>query len=250
MRIVALYDIHANLPALEAVLPEVMQERPDLIVIGGDVIPGPMPAATLDLLLGMDTAVRFIHGNGEIDVLTCLAGREPIRVPEQHREVVRWTAGQLSEAHAREIQGWPLVHRISTGQAGDVLFCHATPESDNEIITRNTPAPVLAALCEPTGASIVVCGHTHMQFEVQAGSVRLVNAGSVGMPFGGTDACWLVIDEGIRLRQTAYNRDAAASRIRSTDYPAAAAFAEQNVLSSPAEADVLAMFDRVARRES
>ena len=69
MRVAALYDIHANLPALEAVVDDICSTRVDQIVVGGDVLPGPMPAETLDFLMSLDIPVHFIHGNGELAVL-------------------------------------------------------------------------------------------------------------------------------------------------------------------------------------
>ncbi|MGH9175165.1 MAG: metallophosphoesterase family protein, partial [Vicinamibacterales bacterium] len=75
----ALYDIHANLPALEAVLEDVHAAAVGQIVVGGDVLPGPMPRETLALLLGLDVPVQFIHGNGELGVLAQI-GVEPDRV--------------------------------------------------------------------------------------------------------------------------------------------------------------------------
>ena len=70
MRIAALYDIHGNLPALDAVLLEVASERVDLVVVGGDVASGPMPAGTLDRLQELSTPVRFVRGNGDRDSST------------------------------------------------------------------------------------------------------------------------------------------------------------------------------------
>lgn len=66
MRVAALYDVHGNLPALEAVLEEVRQAGVDHVVVGGDVVPGPMPREALERLLDLDLPVRFIHGNGEL----------------------------------------------------------------------------------------------------------------------------------------------------------------------------------------
>lgn len=250
MRIVALYDIHANLPALEAVLADVARVEPDLIVVGGDVVPGPMPAATLDLLLGLSIETLFLYGNGEQDVLTAIAGEEPLRVPEPHRAPVRWTAEQVSEEHQKAMAGWPLVQRVRMPIHGDVLFCHATPRSDSEIVTKNTAAPVLGELCAATGAAIIVCGHTHMQFDRPVPGGRLINAGSVGMPFGDNAACWLLLDDEAHLRQTRYDVTGAVARIAETSYPEAGAFGERYLLHPPSEEEMLAMFDRVATREA
>src|ERR1700738_4295314 len=98
MQVAAIYDIHGNLPALEAVLQDIRQADVNQIVVGGDVVPGTMPLETSDCLLGLDVPVQFIQGNGEVDVLAELAGMEVSRVPEQFREVVRWSARQLSSA--------------------------------------------------------------------------------------------------------------------------------------------------------
>ena len=92
MRVAALYDIHGNLPALEAVLQEIRQAEIDQVVVGGDVVPGPMPRETLTCLLDLDVPVQFIRGNGESEVLAQLAGIDTGNVPEQFREVMRWTA--------------------------------------------------------------------------------------------------------------------------------------------------------------
>lgn len=76
MQVAALYDIHGNLPALEALLRDVHRENVDLVVVGGDVFPGPMPRETLACLLSLDVPVRFIHGNGDREVLSQMAGTE------------------------------------------------------------------------------------------------------------------------------------------------------------------------------
>jgi hypothetical protein len=95
MLVAAIYDIHANLPALEAVLEEIRQVGADHVVVGGDVLPGPMPRETLTYLLDLDIPVQFIYGNGEIAVLEHLAGKDPATVPEQYRPLIR-----KYEAHA------------------------------------------------------------------------------------------------------------------------------------------------------
>ena len=83
MRVAALYDIHGNLPALEAVLEDVRHASVDLVVVGGDVFPGPMSGDTLACLLDLDMPVRFIQGNGDREVLALAAGKETDSVPEQ-----------------------------------------------------------------------------------------------------------------------------------------------------------------------
>ena len=244
-RIAALYDIHGNLPALDAVLAEIERLAVDAVVVGGDVLPGPMPAETLDRLLALTVPTHFIAGNGEHDVLTCLAGEEPTRVPAQYREIVRWTAKQLRPGHAHAIAQWPLTVALDVGGPGMVLFCHATPRDDNEIFTRNTPDGAVAPVLEGLDADVLVCGHTHMQFERTVGTVRIVNAGSVGMPFGDPGAHWLLLDDDISLRRTDYDLERAAGAIRRTGYPDAPRLADM-IVTPPSEATMLAAFDRAA----
>jgi hypothetical protein len=77
------------------------------------------------------------------------------------------------------------------------------------------------------------------------GGVRVVNAGSVGMPYGKPGAYWLLLGSGIQLRHTPYDLAQAAERIRATNYPQAQEFAENNVLHPPSEAEALDVFGRV-----
>jgi diadenosine tetraphosphatase ApaH/serine/threonine PP2A family protein phosphatase len=127
---------------------------------------------------------------------------------------------------------------------GDVLFCHATPRNDTEIFTRLTPEDRLVPVFEGLDAPIVVCGHTHMQFDRKIGGRRVVNAGSVGMPFGEPGAYWVLLGPDVVLRKTPYDFAMAAERIRATRYPQANAFAEKNVLEPPSEAEILAAFSK------
>jgi predicted phosphodiesterase len=157
MRVAAIYDIHGNLPALEAVLQDIRQAEVDQIVVGGDVVPGPMPRETLTCLLDLDIPVQFIRGNGEREVLAQMAGKETGTVPEQFRGIVRWVAQQLYPEHERLLAGWPGTLRVDIRGLGEVLFCHATPRSDAEIFTRLTPADRLL----PIFAGLNVSAHSH-----------------------------------------------------------------------------------------
>ncbi len=245
MRVAAIYDIHGNLPALEAVLQEIRQAEVDHVVVGGDVVPGPMPRETLMCLLNLDIPVKFILGNGEVAVLEQMAGREPVAVPEPYRPIVRWAAQQLHAEYERLLGGWPKTLRMEISGLGGVLFCHATPRNENDIFTRLTPEERLRPAFEGVKESLVVCGHTHMQFDRMVGRIRVVNAGSVGMPFGEPGANWLLLGPEVQLRRTAYNFTKAAEQIRGTDYPQAQDFAARNVLRPPSEAEMLGAFTRV-----
>lgn len=228
-RVAAIYDIHGNLPALEAVLADIRREGADLVICGGDVLPGPMPRECMDALIELDLPTHFIHGNGDRFVLEALRGVENDRLPETVREAIRWNGEQLGAEHVRLLDSWPGTLRLPVPQVGEVLFCHATPRNDTEIFTRLTPEERLVPIFGTAGADVVVCGHTHMQFDRTVGRARVVNAGSVGMPIGRPDACWLMLGDGVELRQTPYAFNAAAGRIRQTSFPHADDFARQLV---------------------
>lgn len=247
MRVAAIYDIHGNLPALEAVLDEVRQADVEQVVVGGDVVPGPMPRETIAALLDLDVPVHCIRGNGESEVVAVRAGAKPgAAVPEAFHDAIRWVAQSLLPEQARILAEWPLTLRLEVPGVGEVLFCHATPRSDTEIFTRLTPEDRLLPIFGPIEAALVVCGHTHMQFDRQIGGVRVVNAGSVGMPFGEPGADWLLLGPGVEFRHTPYDFVVAAERVRATDYPQASSFAEDHILRPPAAAGMVALFERSA----
>lgn len=157
MSVAALYDIHGNLPALEAVLAEIRQLDVSELVIGGDVLPGPMQTETLACLLDLDLPTKFIRGNGELAVLAAKAGRPPASVPERHRAPIRWAAEQLTAEEKRLLATWPRTVLIDTPGLGAVLFCHATPRDENEIPGRASAAD----LCRDSGRSHCLRPHPH-----------------------------------------------------------------------------------------
>ena len=237
MRVAALYDIHGNLPALEAVLRDVRDAGVDHIVVGGDVLPGPMPRESLACLQALDLPVQYIQGNGDREVIAPTGA-----VPEMYRESMRWNAEQLRPEDARMLASWPLTLRVAIDGIGEVLFCHATPRNDTEIFTRRTPDEALLPIFGGLGVPLAVCGHTHMQFDRTIGAVRVVNAGSVGMPFGEPGAYWLLLGPDVQFRHTTYDLAAAADRIRGTSYPQAAEFATRDILKPRTEQEMLDAF--------
>ena len=246
MRIAALYDIHGNLPALEAVLADVQRAGVDRLVIGGDIVVGPMTREALALARAVDLPVEFIYGNCEVAVLDQLTGRTPKRrwVADKYLPMFEWTAEQ-HRADRDVLASWPLTRRLHVPGVGNVLFCHATPRNEDEAFLETTAEEKIRPLFEGLGAAVVVCGHTHMQFDRMVGETRVVNAGSVGMPFGEPGAYWLRLGPDVELRRTEYDLEAAARRIRATPYPAAEEFAATNVLRPPTEQQMLDVFSKV-----
>jgi predicted phosphodiesterase len=192
VRVAALYDIHGNAPALDAVLVDVRRARVDRIVVGGDVLPGPLPREALDALARVDPPTDYIIGNGDREVLAHLRGTGSL-LPDSFRHLIAWTAKQLRPGDVDRISSWPATLRLTIDGLGDVLFCHATPRNDVEIFTRLTSDEIVIPMLADARAPIVVCGHTHMQFDRLFGATRVVNAGSVGMPFGEPGAYWLLL---------------------------------------------------------
>ena len=251
MMIAAIYDIHGNLPALESVLKEIDQAQPDLILVGGDIVSGPMPRATLECLLALGDKVRFIRGNADREVVAAFDGLplDP-KLPEEVREGTIWTAKQLERSHRDFLAELPEQMILGVDGLLDVLFCHGSPRSDEEIITSVTPEARLREILAGVKQNMVVCGHTHMQFDLSIDGVQLVNAGSVGMPYGEAGAYWLLLGPEVMLRRTFYDLEQAAERIRSSGYPLAQDFADNNVLKPPTEAEAIEVFERMAAQRS
>ncbi len=163
MRIAAIYDIHGNLPALEAVLEEVAQLYPDSIVVGGDAVWGPMPRETLTKLHEVDLPMQFIRGNADRVVAELMSGKDiSEEVPEKNRKVAAWVAQQLEPGDQELLFNWNRTVKLTANGLGEVLFCHATPQDDTTIFTRLTAEDRLRPLFDKVGAGLVVCGHTHM----------------------------------------------------------------------------------------
>lgn len=254
MKIAALYDIHGNLPALNAVLDDLNDVQPDLIIVGGDIVSGPMPAQTLKRLSQLGDRARFIRGNNDREVVLAYDGQPITRrylpdISAKGHEEIQWVAGQLPRSQRDFLAALPEQIVLQIEGLGSVLFCHATPRSDEEIFTSRTPAARLSTIFSGIDQEIVVCGHTHIQIELRQGDLRILNAGSVGMPF--TDqpgAYWLLLSaHGCEFRRTDYNREAAANEIRASGNPHAWEFAEQNVLTTPTEAEMLETLEQWSR---
>ena len=239
MKIATLYDIHGNLPALEAVLAEIAKEQVDAIVVGGDAIAGPMPNEVLDRLKSVQTPVHYIVGNGESEVLRYLTG-EPIGALTPAGEAGAIVVGDhLTEANKAFLRGWSFSVKFKSPHLGDILFCHATPHNNTHVFTKQSDPSQIEAVFDGVMADLVVCGHTHMQFDLSVAGKRVVNSGSVGMPFGESGAHWLLIDEAVEFRNTEFEREAAAETIRQSQSPEAEAFINGQIFGTPAEADVL-----------
>jgi predicted phosphodiesterase len=135
VKIAALYDIHGNLPALNAVLEELKEVQPDLIVVGGDIVSGSIPGGTLERLSQLGDQVRFIRGNGDREVVMAFDGQPLNRqyLPDMSRraqEETRWVVEQLTRAQRDFLAALPEQLELQVEGLGSVLFCHASPRND------------------------------------------------------------------------------------------------------------------------
>ena len=241
MRVAALYDIHGNLPALDAVLAEVGREQVDAVVVGGDVAGGPMPAGVLDRLAALDVPAHWVAGNGEREMLA-LDGAGAAEL-EPYPAVEAWAVAQLSAAQKDRLRELAPTVTLAIDGLGPVLFCHGSPRSDEEFITPFTPDERLAGILAGVGERIVVGGHTHRQLDRTAGGIRVLNAGSIGMPYEGVPgAFWALLGPGVELRRTEYDVAAAAVAIRATGVPHADEVILRQTLLEPADPDEVSRF--------
>src|SRR4051794_808255 len=151
MNVLALYDIHGNIDALEAVLRAAPE--PDLVLVGGDAVPGAFAVATLDRLAALPP--RWGRGNGERE--GAAAGDGPAPATDDWAAITAdLSARELGPERATALGEPPLTVEID-----GVLYCHATPRSDEEILTRISPHQRYADALDGVTASTVVAGHTH-----------------------------------------------------------------------------------------
>jgi predicted phosphodiesterase len=245
MRVAALNDVHGNLPALEAVLADVEREQPDAIVFGGDIIAGPMPRETLERVRSLPRA-HLIRGNADRIALELRSGlrREPEGLGD-------WVAEQLTDEEAEYLGSLPLTLSLDVDGLGRTCFCHATPRDDEEIFTERDPDDVVAGMLAGAQEATVVCGHTHMQVDRRVGRWRVVNAGSVGMPYEHEPgARWALLGPDVELRSTEYDREDAAHRLRET----AGGRSEESsvieiILRPPPREEVLDYFQQLAAEQ-
>jgi putative phosphoesterase len=212
MRVAALSDVHGNLHALEAVLAEVEGVGVDAVVSCGDVYELLPSGAECRQLLERAGAL-FVRGNADADV------------------------------------DWPLTVELEVDGLGRVLFCHATPRNNEDVFTEEIADDDVLKLFGPVDADVVVCGHTHIQVDHLVGRLRVVNPGSVGMPYEGVPgAYWALLGPDVEHRRTAYDFEAAAAAARSVDRPDAEELAAM-ILSPPSRREALDEFTPMFPRE-
>jgi putative phosphoesterase len=166
------------------------------IVVGGDVVAGgEQPAQTFERLRALGGRVVWIRGNAD-----------------------REAEETLTDEQTAFLLGLP-----PAAQLDRVLYVHASPRNDEDIFTERTPEERIAFLFEDVDADVVVCGHTHTQFERVIAGRRVVNSGSVGMPYEDEPGAYWTLD--LVHRRTPY----AGATLESTREEAVAFFTDRGL---------------------
>jgi putative phosphoesterase len=234
-RVAVLSDVHGNAVALEAVLAEIADDPPDLIVSGGDLTWGPLPRETVALVRDVPAPFVLVRGNAERALFECI--EDPARA-ERPREqwMVEASPDDDVEFLRRAVEGTT----VEIEGLGRVRFAHGSPRSDQELITFATPEERLREAMAGRPERVLVSAHTHIQFDREAAGIRSINPGSVGMPYmGAPGAFWAVLGPDVELRRTEYDVDEAVRRYRETDDPLAEQMVEI-LLEPPTPEEVVA----------
>ena len=247
IRLAIISDIHANLPALEAVLAEVDAKAAgqpfDAVYCLGDLGGyGSQPNEVQQLV--MDRSYPTISGNYdenvgfERDDCGCHYTR-PFEI-EMSNISFLWTREHTTDENKAWLRSLPFHFEIRLEVEGQrVLLCHGSPRSDEEIITPATPAETIEEILGGVKERLVVGGHTHMQHR----SGRYVNAGSVGMPYeDDVAAYWAVIADDVDFRRTPFDVERAIAETKRSAWPLGESFVRENLEQAPSRDAAIAQF--------
>lgn len=193
-RLAILADIHANLPALEAVRRDLAAECVDRVIVAGDAINwGPSSAEVIDIIRNEGWAV--IRGNNEYYLLDYDTPRAPATWTPEDFRVLPWLIEQISSEQHGIVATWPDTLSLRFPDAPAIRVVHGSPRSHWEAMHREAPAGDLAAMLAGVGEAFVIAGHTHLAMDRTVDGRRVLNPGSVGLPLEGRpDAEYLLLD--------------------------------------------------------
>jgi len=225
VRVAALADVHANAPALEAVLADLAYEDVDLVVFCGDLTWGPLPNETLAIVRAMQLPTRFVRGNGD----------RMVGADRSDRGI--WIAAQHDDESRAFVNGFEQAVVVDVDGLGATRFVHGSPRSDEECVTERTPPQRVTELMAGVSERTVVTAHVHVSYDRLVGDVRLTSPGSVGRPYEGErGARWAMLGPRVELRRTDYDHERTAELYRATGLP-------------DVEADVQALLEPPGREE-
>lgn len=233
MRVAALADVHGNAPALAAVLEEVERESPDLVVFCGDLTWGSLPQETLALVRGLRIPARFVRGNADRMVGVETEGRGP------------WMTAQHTAEDLAFLAGFEPTVSVDVDGLGPTCFSHGSPRSDEELVTERTSPERVRELMNGVSERVVVTAHTHVSHDRRVDDIRLLNPGSVGLPYEGRPgAYWALVGTDVDFRRTDYDLDAAVELMRATDDPRAEVVVEM-MLEPPSREEAIEDAERL-----
>ncbi|MGW0970731.1 metallophosphoesterase family protein [Streptomyces sp. NPDC002516] len=223
-RVAVLSDVHANIPAFEAVLAEPDVVAADFVVLCGDLTWGPQPQETYERIVGLGERALCVRGNG--DRYAARIGTA-VRVADTPRQA--WIVERHSPEAIAFLDRLPFALVVEIGGLGPVHFCHGSPRSDHELVTPGTPSERFAELSAAIDARVLVTGHAHLQFDRTVAGLRSVNPGSVGLPYHTGDpgtAYWALLGSDVQLRTTRYDVEEAVARAHRAGDPEADRYAD------------------------
>lgn len=246
MRVAVIADVHGNAPALEAVLAELEGAGVDLIVDLGDLLAGPLPADTMALVDALGDRIAHVSGNGDRELVAGFDTPDATatELPPAVAEIMAYAVGAIDRRTRDALAAFAPTLVLDVDGLGPTCFCHGTPRSDVEIVTTASADRRVAEILADVEQDVVIGGHTHMRLDRRVGRHRVLNPGSVGMPYEGRPgAFWAILGPDVELRETPYDLDAAAARIRAAGFPGAEDFIAENLLAPPGPDIVVPLFE-------
>ena len=230
-RIAVLSDVHGNLVALEAVLKEIKKERPDAVLVAGDlVMNGPDPNGTIDALRALEgDGALIVSGNTDIAVGDFDYGAAYPHyqdgVPDTITVAAEWAHDELGDEQLEWLRRLPAERRMRTEDDTLVLVVHASPGSQTRGFDQALDANIIFERAAATDARIICVGHTHVPEVRDLGWKLIVNDGSAGYVFDGDPtASWAMVtvadgEAGAVIRRTEYDALAVSNAISARGLP-------------------------------
>ena len=225
MRVAIFSDVHANLPALDAVLADIRAAGVDArYALGDNVGYAPWPNEVVARLAHEDFPVvmgNYDDGTG-FDRDECGCAYVNPAEKALGDEGFAWTKAHTSadaKAWLRELR--PEVRFAAAGKR--YLLVHGSPRRINEYLYEDKPDATFARIAADADADVIVCGHTHRPYDKRVGDTRFVNVGSAGKPKDGDPrACWALLDtatDALEFRRVVYDVEAAARAVETSGLP-------------------------------
>ena len=226
-----LSDVHGNLLALEAVRKALKREKPDVVLIAGDlVMNGPEPGATVDAIREMEAdGAIVVQGNTDVavadgDYAAAFPWLLESGVPDATRAVAEWAHDALDDDQLGWLRRLPAERRVKIGE-DLVLVTHASPGSQTQGFDRDLDPSIVTERMSRTDARVICCGHTHLPEIREFGWKVIVNDGSAGYAFDGDPtASWALVtldgeDVTAEIRRAEYDNLATSTAISARGLP-------------------------------